>query len=142
MYIYVWLAVAAAMAVVEAFTQGLVTVWFVAGALAAFVAALVGADVVVQMVLFLVVSVVCLVALRPFALRFRRAPQATEPTMVGKAAVVCEPLSADGMTGRVRTSQSMTWKACTQNGEALPIGTPVVVVAQDSAKLIVERKPS
>ena len=41
---FVWLAVAAVMAVVEVASFGLITMWFVIGALAAFAANLLGAD--------------------------------------------------------------------------------------------------
>ena len=68
---FIWLAVAAVMAVVEVVSFGLITMWFVIGALAAFAANLLGADLLVQIVVFLVVSVVCLVALRPAFAKYR-----------------------------------------------------------------------
>ena len=68
---FIWLAVAAVMAVVEVVSFGLITMWFVIGALAAFAANLLGADLLVQIVVFLVVSVVCLVALRPVFVKYR-----------------------------------------------------------------------
>ena len=49
---YVWLAVAIAMGVVEGATAALVSVWFAGGAIAAFLAALLGAGFPVQLVLF------------------------------------------------------------------------------------------
>lgn len=44
---FVWLGVAAVMGVVEIVSLGLITMWFVVGALVAFVASLLGADLVV-----------------------------------------------------------------------------------------------
>ena len=64
-HMVLWLVVAAVMALIEAFSFGLITMWFVVGALVAFVADLLGANFVVQVALFLVVSVLCLVLLRP-----------------------------------------------------------------------------
>ena len=55
-HMVLWLVVAAVMALIEAFSFGLITMWFVVGALVAFVADLLGASFVVQIVLFLVVS--------------------------------------------------------------------------------------
>ena len=85
---FIWLAVAAVMAVVEVVSFGLITMWFVIGALAAFAANLLGADLLVQIVVFLVVSVVCLVALRPVFVKYRDRGKQEEPTHVGQTAVV------------------------------------------------------
>ena len=52
-HMVLWLVVAAVMALIEAFSFGLITMWFVVGALVAFVADLLGANFVVQVALFL-----------------------------------------------------------------------------------------
>ena len=83
---FIWLAVAAVMAVVEVVSFGLITMWFVIGALAAFAANLLGADLLVQIVVFLVVSVVCLVALRPVFVKYRDRGKQEEPPPVGQTA--------------------------------------------------------
>ena len=100
---FVWLGVAAVMGVVEIVSLGLITMWFVVGALVAFVASLLGADLVVQLVVFLVVSVACLVGLRPVFVKYRDRGKLEEPTHVGQTAVVVEDVDNDGMTGRVET---------------------------------------
>ena len=96
---FIWLAVAAVMAVVEVVSFGLITMWFVIGALAAFAANLLGADLLVQIVVFLVVSVVCLVALRPVFVKYRDRGKQEEPTHVGQTAVVVEDVDNEGLTG-------------------------------------------
>lgn len=65
-----WLAVILIMSVIEIITLGLTTIWFAGGALAAFLAYLLGAGVAVQAVLFAAVSVALLVVTRPLAVRF------------------------------------------------------------------------
>ena len=137
---FVWLGIAAAMALVEVVSLGLITLWFVVGALVAFAANLLGVDAVVQVIVFLVVSVVCLVALRPVFMKYRNRGDSKEPTLVGQVAVVCEAIDNDRLVGRVETSDHRTWAACSASGEPLPVGQNVVVVAQESVKLIVERK--
>ena len=54
---YIWLALLILFVVAEGASVSLVSIWFAAGALAAVIAALLGASTVVQTVLFLVVSV-------------------------------------------------------------------------------------
>ncbi|MEG0071234.1 MAG: NfeD family protein [Raoultibacter sp.] len=139
---FIWLAVAVIMAVVEIVSLGLITAWFVIGSLVAFVANLLGADVMVQMIVFLVVSVLCLIFLRPVFLKYRKRGEAHEPTLIGRDVRVCEEIDNERLAGRVETSNRMTWVARSADGSIIPAGETVVVVARESVKLIVERKPS
>ena len=116
-HMVLWLVVAAVMALIEAFSFGLITMWFVVGALVAFVADLLGANFVVQV---------------------RNRGHSAEPTLVGERGVVCETIDNDGLTGRVELSDHMTWSARSATGEVLPAGMRVEVVAQESIKLIVK----
>lgn len=139
---FIWLGVAAVMAVIEIVSLGLITMWFVVGALAAFVANLLGADLAVQLVVFLVVSVACLVVLRPVFLKYRKRGQAAEPTHVGACAIVTETIDNDALVGRVEIENHMSWSARSADGSVISVGENVVVRSQESVKLIVERKPS
>ena len=136
---YVWRGIAAAMAVVEVFSLSLITIWFVAGGLAAFLAAFLGADLPVQIVVFLVVSVACLALFRPLIMKHRAIGAAHEPTLVGTGAVVVERIDADSLTGRVETPDHVTWTALSADGAPIEVGANVRVVAQESIKLVVER---
>lgn len=135
---FLWLVVAGVMAVIEALSFGLVTMWFVVGALVAFVADLLGANLIVQIVLFLIVSVLCLVLLRPVFVKYRDRGRAEEPTLIGERGIVCVAVDNDGLTGRVELSDHMTWSARSATGEVLPEGTRVEVIGQESIKLIVK----
>lgn len=137
---FVWLGVAVIMAVIEVVSLGLITMWFVVGALAAFVAHLLGADVAVQLIVFLVVSVVCLVVLRPVALKYRNRKQSAEPSVIGAQGVVIEDIDNDRMTGRIELPDRMTWAARSADGMPIESGASIRVVSQESVKLIVERK--
>ena len=136
---YIWLAVAAVMALIEVFTLTLVTVWFVAGGLAAFVAAFLGASTAVQVIVFAVVSIVCLVLFRPLVLRHRNIGEANESSPVDSVGIVVERIPGGRETGRVETDDHMSWAALSANGLPLEVGDKVNVVGQESIKLIVER---
>ena len=88
--IILWIALMAAMLALEAATVSLVSIWFAGGAAAAFVSALLGANVILQAVLFLVVSVLLLIFTRPFAARYiNRGHVSTNVEAIpGKTAVV------------------------------------------------------
>ena len=136
---YWWLGIAIAMAVVEAASQGLITIWFVAGALCAFAAGFLGASLAVQIAVFLAVSIACLALLRPLALKHRRIGAAHEATPVGLNAIVIEGIDNDALTGRIETPDHMTWAALSADGRFIEQGARVRVVEQRSVKLVVER---
>ena len=136
---FVWLGVAAVMAIVEVASLSLITIWFVVGGLAAFLAGFLGAGLAIQIVVFLVVSVACLALLRPLMLKHRAIGQSHESTPVGQQAVVVEALDATNGTGRVETPDHMTWAALSATGEPIEQGAAVRVVDQKSIKLVVER---
>ena len=135
---YWWLAVVVVMAAVELFSQGLITIWFVVGGIAAFVAGFLGAGPIIQLVVFLVVSVACLVLLRPLAMKHRKIGEAHESTPVGLRAVVVERVDPDALSGRVETPDHMTWAALSADGLPIEEGAQVRVVDQRSVKLVVE----
>jgi membrane protein implicated in regulation of membrane protease activity len=141
MQIYLWLGVAVILAVVEAVSLTLITVWFVVGALAAFVAALLGFDWIVQIVVFLAVSVLCLVLLRPLALKHRNRGASKESTPVSQYAVVTEAVDNTVGSGRVETPDHMSWAAISADGLVLLPGTRVQVVDQKSVRLVVAPLP-
>ena len=134
-----WLGIAAVMAVIEAVSLGFITVWFVVGALCAFVASFLGADLTLQIIVFLVVSLVCLALLRPFALKHRRMGELHEPTPVGLYAKVVERIDNDALAGRVETPDHMTWAALSADGAPIEEGAKVQVVDQQSIKLVVKK---
>jgi membrane protein implicated in regulation of membrane protease activity len=67
-----WVVLAVVLAIAEAFTATILVVFFAAGALAAAGAAALGAGLLVQMIVFAVVSGVSVAALRPVILRHAR----------------------------------------------------------------------
>ena len=72
-------------------TQQLVSIWFAAGALAGFLAACFGASPVVQIVLFVVISVVLLIFTRPIVRRiFSFGIKDTNNQEIGRIAVVIQ----------------------------------------------------
>ena len=136
---YIWLIVAAIAAAVEAFTTGLFTMWFVIGALMAFVVQFFGGPLWLQLVVFLVVSIACLVLLRPIIMKHRAQGKEFESTPVGSVAVVVERIDGAAMTGRVETPNHMTWAALSADGSDIEEGASVRVIDNESIKLIVER---
>lgn len=134
----VWLIVAFILAVIEAFSLGLTTIWFAGGAVVAVVAALLGASVPVQVVLFVVVSIVLLVLTRPWAIRhFKKNLESTNiDAVIGKEALVTQDISPFS-AGEARLN-GLTWVAlATDKNRTISAGTAVRVDAVEGVKLIV-----
>lgn len=139
MSIYLWLIIAAVAAVIEIVSNTLITLWFVIAALVSFLLGAAGIAVEIQWIVFAVVSVVCLLLIRPMALKHANKGASEEPTPIGENAVVVEEIKGKTL-GRVELANHMTWAAMNAHEDALEVGANVIVVGQESAKLIVERK--
>lgn len=138
---FIWLAIAVVFGIVEAAAPALVCIWFCIGAAVAFVVSLFVADIWVQVVVFLVVSAACLLALRPFIRKNAKAsPEdavTNYDTYIGREVVVTQAIPAGkGRCGRVLLAD-VSWLARTANGEAVPTGDRVVVKDVDSTVLVV-----
>src|SRR5689334_5503938 len=96
-----WLILAVVFAAIEIVTTTLFVGPFAVGALAAMFADLVGAGDVAELVVFLAVSAVAFLIVRPIALRHRRMPpqiRTGTDALVGASATVLEPVTRDGGT--------------------------------------------
>lgn len=137
-----WLVALIVFLVIEAATLGLATIWFAGGALVALIAAMCGAGIVIQIVLFLVVSLVLLFFTRPLAVRFlnKDTLKTNVDRVVGMEGVVTEEISNLAGTGKVSLGGNM-WTARTENeGGAIPVGAVVTVLRVEGVKLIVKVK--
>ena len=70
MMVWVWLGLLAFFVIVEAATANLLTIWFAAGSLVAFISSFFIENPIIQIVIFVVVSLIVLVALRPIAKKY------------------------------------------------------------------------
>ena len=93
----IWLVLLVAFILLEIATVGLLTIWFAGGALAAFFVSVAQGGVAVQVIVFLIVSLVLVLLIRPLAEHIRTNAQ----TLIGEEAVVIEPIDNLLSTGRV-----------------------------------------
>ena len=138
----VWLAVAIVLLVVEIITLGLTTIWFAGGALVACIAAALQADFLVQVILFLVVSVVLLFFTRPVAIRYmnKNRTKTNSESLVGKEAVVLQEINNLKASGQVQLN-GIEWTARAENMEdVIEKGAIVCIKKIEGVKLIVTRK--
>ena len=134
-----WLMAFIILVVMEFLTMGLTTIWFAIGALTAFFASLFGASFWIQIILFLVVSLVVLVVYRPLAVKYvnSKRTKTNVDDLVGKEAKVTEKIDNLNQTGRV-VLNGMDWSARTTIGGPIDVDTIVKVIEVKGVKLIVE----
>ncbi len=140
MEMYIWLALMVLFILVEAGTAGLTTIWFAGGALVAFLAALLGAHLVVQVILFVLVSLLLLIFTRPLVKKYLngRTLKTNADSLIGRTAVVSEEISNLRATGAIMVD-GMSWTARSETEEAIPAGAEVRIREIRGVKCIVEK---
>ena len=136
-----WLGVLVVMAIIEAVTLGLTTIWFAGGALAAFIASLLGAGLVVQIVLFIVVSFLLLAFTRPVAVKYLNKDRirTNAESLIGKSAIVKEDIDNLKANGMVSVN-GQEWTARATDDSIIAKDTVVEIVEIKGVKLIVKAK--
>ena len=139
----IWLVLLLLFAGFEAISVGLTSIWFAAGSLCALIAALLGAPPWIQIALFLAVSALCLLAVRPLAKRLlnSRVEATNADRVIGEQAQVTEDI--DNIHGRgAVVIRGVAWTARSEDGSPLPAGTLVKVLRIEGVKVFVERVPA
>ena len=134
----VWLALMIVFLIGETATVTVTTIWFAAGALTAMVAALLGAEIWLQSVIFGVVSVALLLALRPLVKKYIN-PKHTRTNLdavIDSQGVVVEKIDNIAGTGRVKLG-GMEWSARSTAGEIIASGAVVKVDRIEGVKVYV-----
>ena len=135
-----WLVAMVALIVIELATLGLTTIWFACGALVAVVAAALDAPLLLQILMFVVVSFAVLLAVRPIAVKYfnKDRTRTNIESMIGRQAIVVSEIDNMQGIGQV-TVNGMEWSArSTINELKIAVGRVVVIRAVDGVKLIVE----
>ena len=138
MYLILWLVLMVVFLVVEAQSVTMVSLWFAAGALAALIAAMCGAQLWLQVVLFFGISILLLASLRPLARKYFT-PKITKTnvdSVIGQRGLVTADIDNITAQGQVKLG-TMEWTARSTSGEKIPAGTLVRVDKIEGVKAFV-----
>lgn len=137
-----WVIFALILFIIEMFTAGFAVICLSIGAGGAAIAAATDATLEVQLLTFAIVSLVALAGVRPLLKRlFYRDGEkvaTNSSAMVGKHGIVCSDVDGDDESGRV-IIEGVDWRAKSLDGDTIPKGTKVVVVAIDSVVLTIKK---
>ena len=134
----VWLVLMVLFLWIETTTVTMVSLWFGAGALAALIAALFGAELWLQIVLFFAISIVLLASLRPLTKKYFT-PKITRTNVdgvIGVTGLVTAPIDNISATGQVKLG-AMEWTARSTSGQPIEAGTLVKVDKIEGVKAFV-----
>lgn len=137
-----WLVLFVVFLIVEILTLGLTTIWFAGGSIVAFIMALAGFGIPVQVLVFLAVSIVLLVFTRPLAVKyFNQERQRTNAeSLIGQRAIVTERIDTIHTVGKVEVN-GQEWSAKTDEpDEVIDANTIVSIEGIQGVKLIVKPK--
>lgn len=139
-WFWIWLVLAAALYVGEMLSLTFFLLPFGIGATVAFVSVIFGAPLWLQWTLFIVVSIISLMALRPI---YKRLVHKADKEKVGVDRLI-------GMTGKIIEGKAPSgemrarvarevWNVAADSGDTYPVDTPVKVLRVDGVHLIVEK---
>ena len=134
--IFLWLALFVVFLIVEAGTVELVSIWFALGALAALVSCALGAEMWLQITVFLVVSLVLLALLWKRVRSKLTTTKTNVDSVIGAEGYVTEAIDNLSYTGRVKLG-GITWAARSTSGAGIPVGTLVKVERIEGVKVFV-----
>ena len=133
-----WLVMIVVFLMVEASTVSLVSLWFALGSLAAMLLSLLNTPVWLQSCVFLIVSAVCLTALRPLVRKYIK-PKLTKTNVdavIGTTGLVTVAVDNVSAVGQVKLG-AMYWTARSTGGEPIAEGTLIRVDRIEGVKAFV-----
>lgn len=135
-----WLIVLAVLIFIEIITLGLTTIWFAGGALVAFIVSLFYDNLLLELILFLIVSMALLYFTRPVVLKYFN-PKRTKTNyegVIGKEALVIITIDNINATGQV-VVDGQEWSARSLEGIVLEKGTKVIIQGISGVKVMVTK---
>ena len=134
----VWFVLLVVFIWAEATTVAMVSAWFAIGALAAVITALLGGEIWLQVVLFLVISGVSLTLLRPIAKKYftPRITRTNVDAMAGKTCMVVADIDNRISAGQVKIGD-VEWSARSSDGSPIPAGAQVRIDRVEGVKVYV-----
>lgn len=135
--LWLWLSIFVVALMVEFGTADMVSIWFALAAVPSFILALLNANIIIQVVLFVVIAILLLALTRPLAMKYFKTNEIkTNVDLFFGATGVCIQQIEIESIGRVKV-RNQEWSAISK--ELIKVGENVRVLDVEGAKLIVEK---
>lgn len=139
---YYWLIAAIVLVILEIMTAGFGVICFAIGAAFSALVSGLGGSLTWQVVVFVVVSMLAFIFLRPVVIRFldkkSKNVKTNAEALIGRKGIVSERIDAAQHTGRVAVDGD-DWKAVSADGSVIEKGVEVEILKLDSIILTVKQ---
>lgn len=134
----IWFSVIIIGAVVEALTMELTSIWFSLAALVSFLLGIFSVNFVIQIIVFIVLSIAMLLSVRPLATNYFRTNvvSTNSDRLVGKTALCIKTIEKQGR-GEVKIGGQI-WTAIANDSQEIKENSRVEILAIEGVKLIVK----
>ncbi len=138
--VWVWVAIFLVTILIEVFSLELDCVWFSVGSLVAFILALCKVNITIQIVVFLIVSVVLLLSVGIICKKLLKNTKSKTnlDILIGTSHTLLKAIEAEH-AGEIRVND-VVWRAVSKNGEAIAENEKVKIVSVEGNKFIVEKE--
>ena len=136
-----WLILAGLMFVLEILTAGFLVFWFGVAALLTMVLSIFVDSVVIQIVVFIVLSFILVLATKPIVSKYVLKDDMVKTnvyTVIGKTAITTVDIDLAKGTGQIKVGSDV-WSAKSEDGEFIPEGTMVEIVKVEGVKVVVKK---
>ena len=136
----VWIGFVIFMLLCEGFTTQLVSIWFAVGALCAAVSSLITSFVLVQVIVFIVVTCGTLIATKPLVDKYKKGHKDVKTNsdrLIGQTGVMLTDIDTLEAVGQVKVSGEV-WTAKLKNPTPVKKDDKVKILAIEGVKMIVE----
>ena len=135
-----WIVSCVLFTLLEAFTQQFVSIWFLSGSVVAMIASYLGFNTEVQWILFVVVSLITLIAFRPMVKKFVQGEiiPTNSDSNISKLAIVIGEFDQVKKEGRILVND-MDWAAKSLDDMAYKKGEKVIVERIEGVKCLVRK---
>lgn len=137
---YMWLILSIILILVEIFTVGIITVFMALSALIIAGLSLIGFDIYQQIIFFVLLSLLLIIAARPLLLQYvnKKIVKTNANTLIGKEFIVYESIDNFKNQGKIKIND-LVWMAKSDDERLIEKGSLVQVIAIDGVKLIVKK---
>lgn len=136
-----WLIAAGVFFIIEMATIGFLVFWLGIGALLAMLTSFITDSILIQVLVFVITSIILLIFTRPLVNKFVKIPKEVKTnaySIIGKKAIVISKINNIEGNGQVKIDGDV-WSAKSFDDEDIPENTEVEIVEIDGVKAVVKK---
>ena len=138
---FYWIVGALVLTLLEVLLSGLVLMCFAFAAFMTAIVSIFGVSFEIQIITFIVSTVIAFVTIRPFFLKHMKTKEGHVETnifaLVGQEGMVVEEINPSTNAGRVKL-RGEVWPAMVEGSEVVPVGTQVKVASISGNRVVIE----